>query len=113
MGPSFRFSSILKESSRDWATMVKVRVPLPSFTSQTSIHFSGNKQALSVVGWVGVSIFLYSFEMKNGRKGNGVNYCHSLPPFGFTALILESFCNQYVELKKGVFQAQLSGAPKY
>lgn len=25
----------------------------------------------------------------------------------FTALTLECFCNQYVELKKGVFQAQM------
>lgn len=34
----------------------------------------------------------------------GLNYCPSLPPFGFTALTLECFCNQYVELKKGVFK---------
>lgn len=43
----------------------------------------------------------------------GLNYCPSLPPFGFTALTLECFCNQYVELKKGVFQAQVDDALKY
>lgn len=44
----------------------------------------------------------------------GSNYCHRLPPFGFTALTtLECFCNQYVELKKDVFQAQMDDAFKY
>lgn len=45
-------------------------------------------------------------------KGSGAEPLSQLAS-GFTALTLECFCSQYVELKKGVFQEQMDDASKY
>lgn len=54
----------------------------------------------------------FSFLREERWKCYGVNCYHSLPALVFTALALECFCNQYTELKKGVFQALMGGAPE-
>lgn len=57
--------------------------------------------------WGGELTFA-SFQKRLQRAVLGLDYCHSMPPCGFTASTLERFCPQYAELQyRGVFQAQM------